>query len=428
MLRGLTIALMILVDDLGDTYHSIDHSPWNGIRLADFVFPFFLWIVGVSIVLAFRKSIARGERSSLVRKSVKRAVKLFCIGLFVQGGTFPNEEAGELLGLPDIPGGTLSYEFDLFRIRIPGILQRIAWGFLVAALVEVFLRPSEEPDTYGETSSTYTYFYIYIVYAAQWLAFLALTGLYLGLMFGIDVPGCGRGHITEQCNAAYYLDHKILGNNHMYQTPTYIRSDGCSTCYPAFCPRVDPKPYCSRAFDPEGILTSMSAATSALLGLAFGHVLVHERDHWQRLRHWVPMSLVCAAVGTIIHFAGFPWNKNLWTTSYVFFMAGVAGGLLSLFYLVIDIYGHSFVFQPLRVMGMNAIFVFTMAAANVFDTLVTFVYWKKPENNIISHTIDKLGDWTDSHDTGVLIYVLLKIAFWFAVSGVLHWRRIYFKV
>ncbi|MQM13516.1 hypothetical protein Taro_046440 [Colocasia esculenta] len=86
--RGLTVALMILVDDAGGAFPSINHSPWTGVTLADFVMPFFLFGVGVSVALVFKKTPNKGAAT---KKVVERSVKLFLLGLLLQGwiGCFP---------------------------------------------------------------------------------------------------------------------------------------------------------------------------------------------------------------------------------------------------------------------------------------------------------------------------------------------------
>ena len=115
--RGLTIAGMILVNNPGTwgaIYDPLEHAAWHGWTPTDFVFPFFLFIVGVSIALALsRRADAGGSRRGLYVKIARRALIIFALGLFLSG--FPY--------------------FDLATIRIPGVLQRIAVCYLVAAVV-----------------------------------------------------------------------------------------------------------------------------------------------------------------------------------------------------------------------------------------------------------------------------------------------------
>ncbi|XP_022640651.1 heparan-alpha-glucosaminide N-acetyltransferase isoform X2 [Vigna radiata var. radiata] len=105
--RGLTVALMILVDDVGRAFPSLNHSPWFGVTLADFVMPFFLFVVGISIALVFKKV---SSKPNATKKVVLRTIKLFLLGLLLQGGYFHGR-------------GKLTYGVDLSKIRWLGVLQ-----------------------------------------------------------------------------------------------------------------------------------------------------------------------------------------------------------------------------------------------------------------------------------------------------------------
>src|SRR6266481_2478704 len=115
--RGLTVVGMILVNDPGSWSHiypPLEHAEWNGWTPTDLIFPFFLFIVGVSMTLSFASRIARGvTRGALVIHVVRRSSLIFAIGLFLHG--FPS--------------------FDLSSIRIMGVLQRIALCYLVSGLL-----------------------------------------------------------------------------------------------------------------------------------------------------------------------------------------------------------------------------------------------------------------------------------------------------
>ncbi|XP_075478859.1 uncharacterized protein LOC142519717 [Primulina tabacum] len=112
--RGLTVALMILVDDAGKAFPSINHAPWFGVKLADFVMPFFLFVVGVSVSLVFKKVT---NRSAATKKVIIRTVWLFLLGVILQGGYFHGRSH-------------LTYGVDLEKIRMMGVLQVIKLAFL----------------------------------------------------------------------------------------------------------------------------------------------------------------------------------------------------------------------------------------------------------------------------------------------------------
>ncbi|GMP87530.1 hypothetical protein CsSME_00039864 [Camellia sinensis var. sinensis] len=105
--RGLTVALMILVDDAGGAFPSINHSPWFGVTLADFVMPFFLFGVGVSTGLVFKKITSK---PSVTKKVILRTIKLFLLGVLLQGGYFHGRNH-------------LTYGVDVRKIRWLGVLQ-----------------------------------------------------------------------------------------------------------------------------------------------------------------------------------------------------------------------------------------------------------------------------------------------------------------
>src|ERR1700679_2764905 len=117
VLRGLTIALMILVNDPGDwahTYAQLDHAKWNGFTLTDFVFPNFLFLVGASIIFSLQSRIARGEsKKTLALHIVRRSFLIFAIKIFLSA--FPY--------------------FHFTNLRIYGVLTRIALCYLIAGLI-----------------------------------------------------------------------------------------------------------------------------------------------------------------------------------------------------------------------------------------------------------------------------------------------------
>ncbi|KAG4970583.1 hypothetical protein JHK85_037004 [Glycine max] len=207
--RGLTIVLMVLVDDAGGAYPRIDHSPWNGCTLADFVMPFFLFIVGVAIALALKRI---PKVKYAVKKIILRTLKLLFWGILLQ--------------------------VDMRFIRWCGILQRIALVYCVVALIETYttkLRPSTLKP--GHLS-------IFTAYRWQWLGGFVAFVIYMVTIFSLYVPDwsfvdynsdkpkrytveCGmRGHLGPACNAVGYVDRQVWGVNHLYSQPVWTRLKG----------------------------------------------------------------------------------------------------------------------------------------------------------------------------------------------------------
>ncbi|GJN07028.1 hypothetical protein PR202_ga24817 [Eleusine coracana subsp. coracana] len=352
--RGLTIVLMILVDDAGGAYERIDHSPWNGCTLADFVMPFFLFIVGVAIAFALKRVPNIG---AAVKKIVVRTLKMLFWGLLLQGG---------YSHAPD----DLSYGVDMKKIRWCGILQRIALVYFMVALIEAFTTKVQ----------------------------------------------CGvRGHLGQACNAVGYVD----------------RQD-CTFSSPNTGPlRADAPAWCLAPFEPEGLLSSLLSILSGIIGIHYGHVLIHFKTHKERLKHWLLMGFSLLVLGIILHFSNaIPINKQLYSFSYVCFTAGVAGVILSAFYILIDVWGLRTPFLFLEWIGMNAMLVFVLGAQGILAAFVNGWYYESPDDTLV-HWIVKhvfVNVW-HSQRLGTLLYVIFgEIVFWGVVAGILHKLRIYWKL
>ena len=170
--RGLTIAAMILVNNPGSwshVYPPLLHAEWHGWTPTDLIFPFFLFIVGVSIPLSFGKRLARGDsRVALLGHIVRRSLILFALGLFM--AAFPR--------------------FDILNIRIMGVLQRIGVVYLFAA-------PA----------------YLFLTRKGRGAALAALLLGYWALLTLVPVPGFGPGDLSPEGNLGAFLDRLILGDH-----------------------------------------------------------------------------------------------------------------------------------------------------------------------------------------------------------------------
>src|SRR5215831_7984119 len=178
--RGATIALMILVNTPGDAdaaYWPLKHSEWHGWTPTDVVFPSFLWIAGVALMLAFERRVAAGTtRRRLFGQTARRALVLFAIGVFLGG--FPH--------------------FDLATLRWMGVLQRIAICTLAGSAIVL---------TTG------------IRGRVAWI--LGLLAAYWALMALVPVPGFGAGRLDLEGNLAHYVDRLVLGAHNWHETKTW---------------------------------------------------------------------------------------------------------------------------------------------------------------------------------------------------------------
>jgi len=177
--RGVTIAAMVVVNNPGSpaAYWPLKHAQWNGWTPTDLIFPFFLFIVGVSLMFSFESRLRRGDsRTDLVLHAIRRSAIIFAIGLFLNG----------------LPG------FHLATWRIPGVLQRIAVAYLAAALITL----------YSGTRAR-----------LAWIVVL-LVGYWVLMRF-VPVPGYGIptheiGLLQPNANLASYLDRKLM-SGHLWQ-------------------------------------------------------------------------------------------------------------------------------------------------------------------------------------------------------------------
>uniref|UniRef100_A0A1D1XS19 Heparan-alpha-glucosaminide N-acetyltransferase n=1 Tax=Anthurium amnicola TaxID=1678845 RepID=A0A1D1XS19_9ARAE len=384
--RGLSIALMVFVDYAGSIFPFIAHSPWNGLRLADFVMPFFLFIVGISLALAYKKI---SNRVLTTYKAVLRAVKLFLLGILLQGGYFHGVNSW-------------TYGVDVDKIRWLGVLQRIAIGYIVAALCEIWFSRSIMKDS---GSGSFKNYYL------QWFAVLLISCIYLWLLYGLYVPDwqfkvqlptsslssssdgyviktvkcAARGDLGPACNSAGMIDRYLLGIEHLYKKPTY---KNLKECWLENGQVLENSPaWCWAPFEPEGILSSLMAAVTCIIGLQFGHILVQIEDHKSRLFQWFLLSLLLFALGEFLALIGLPLNKSLYTVSYMLITTSSAGVAFCALYLMVDICGYRCLFFVLEWMGRHSLSIFVLVASNLAIIATQGFYWRIPQNNVIHWVI-----------------------------------------
>lgn len=383
--RGLCVFLMMLVDYAGSIFPVIAHVPWNGLHLADFVMPFFLFVAGISVAIVYKKVSDRVEASW---KALLRALKLFLIGVFLQGGYFHGATS-------------LSYGVDIERIRYFGILQRIAIGYVVAALCEIWL-PCQRWRDEG----------LRRIYNWQWCIVLLLSVVYLGLLYGLHVPDwqyviqsdsslmtasnftvysvkCSvRGDLGPACNSAGMIDRDLLGIDHLYTKPVYRNLKECNIYSDGQVPQTSPS-WCHAPFDPEGILSSLTAAATCIIGLQYGHVLIQLQNHKERLWNWVIFSVLLMCLGSLLALVGMPINKSLYTISYMMVTSAVSGITFCLLYALVDVYGWRRLTCAFGWMGKHSLGIFILVTSNIIIILVQGFYLKSPDNNIVHWIITR---------------------------------------
>jgi predicted acyltransferase len=206
--------------------------------------------------------------------------------------------------------GLLVYAFPHFGLshqRLLGVLQRIAICYLAASVI-----------------------YLYTGVRAQIVWIVSLFGAYWLLMAFMNVPGYGPGNLTVEGNFAHYIDRIVLGAHNYANTKTW---------------------------DPEGIVSTLPAIGSALLGVMAGHILSLPVPLSVRRHRLLIVGGFLVALGLIWN-VKLPINKKLWTDSFACFMAGLDFAVLAIFIWIVDERGFSKWCKPLLITGMNAITVY----------------------------------------------------------------------
>ena len=294
--RGATVVAMIIVNNPGTwdaVYGPLRHATWNGCTPTDLIFPFFLFIVGVSIHFAYHTRKREGLNKKNLLKIVKRAAIIFLLGLFLAWFTLP-----------------LGRMFDgerLATLRIPGVLQRISLVFLFCSL---------------------------IYFKTNWLgqiriATFLLVAYYL-MMVLLPVPGFGPANLEPGTNLAAWSDRLLL-DGHLWPQ--------------------------SQTWDPEGVLSTLPAIATGLLGTLTGQ-LFHEIKNPAERVSWMFLIGGVLILSGLCWDIAFPINKALWTSSYVLYTGGLAIQGLAASHWIIDIHHRQSWIKPFLYFGMNAIFAF----------------------------------------------------------------------
>ncbi len=369
--RGLTIAGMILVNNPGSWEHiypPLEHAAWNGLTPTDLIFPFFLFIVGVAVKYSLDKPLLGGLTPAKIRPRIlRRTAALFLLGEVLAG--FPR--------------------YHLAAIRIPGVLQRIAVCYLAASFIYLWLARAEN----GEIK--------FRPRAAAWLAG-ALLALYYALMKFAPFPGGEAGSwAVPGATLAAWLDRAVFGVRHLWRN--------------------------TETWDPEGILSTIPAVATALIGLLAGWWLETGKERMEKAAGLLVAGCILAAAGYLAS-AFMPINKNLWTPSFVLVTGGLALLFLGVIYWYADIRGCRRATLPFLVYGSNAIAVYFLAdigaelmcmikvkAGGASCALIDFIYGRMLQ--------PAFGD-----TLGSLVYAIGYVLFWLAAMWVLYRKKIFIKV
>jgi predicted acyltransferase len=371
--RGITILAMILVNNPGTwgaMYAPLRHADWHGWTVTDLIFPFFLFIVGVAIVYAFSGKLEKGEaKGALTLTALKRAGVLFLLGLIMAG--YPFFQLEPSFGLRD----------NIELIRIMGVLQRIAICYFLASVIFLYFKPK-----------------VQLYWAAGFVLF------YWAAMFLIPVPGHGAGLIDDKINnLAAFIDRAILGQNMWVGT--------------------------GRLWDPEGLLSTLPAISTTLIGVWAGHILRNkDNDEVKKTAQLMVTGSILVIIGYIWAWH-FPINKPIWSSSYAVMTGGQAMVGLALCYWFIDVKGYKKWTEPFVVYGVNAITVFFMSGI-IARTLGLFHVTMASGDTVTVQRwifLTFFDSWMSTINAS-LAYSIMWVFLWYLILLFMYRKKIIIKV
>lgn len=364
--RGITIAAMILVNNPGSwshVYPPLLHADWHGWTPTDLIFPFFLFIVGVAMTYSFGKMVKRGTPKARMYGKVLRRSVL----LFAIGLFI------EIFPLVRFDPLRL---YDFSTLRVMGVLQRIGLCYLFASVIYLGFRKTRT--------------------LMLWVAGL-LVGYWL-LMTAVPVPGYGAGDFSREGNLVAYIDQLVLGD-HLWQP----------------------------GWDPEGLLSTIPAVSTVLLGVLTGKLLQSEKSDMEKVNYLFLFGNLGLISGLILD-SWFPINKGLWTSSYVLFTGGFALHFLAVCFWLIDIKGYRKWAKPFKVYGLNALAVYVFSSLMARLLAIIPVPTTGGTSPLKKYIFDNFLRAIAEPVNASLLFALLYLLFWLWIMWIFYKRKIFIKI
>jgi predicted acyltransferase len=371
--RGITMATMILVNmaslpDDGKKYLWLDHAAWDGWNIADLVFPFFLYIIGVSMAFSLAKYTSQTVpiTKQVYWQIARRSLILFGLGLLLNN----------LVWNYNLTAPTLFANLD--RVRIMGVLQRIGIGFFCASIA-VLLLPQRK---------------IWI------LSISILVGYWLILAF-VPALDNGDGIFSKAGNFGAYIDRLIITPAHLHKGSGYMS-------------------------DPEGLFGTLPAIASILFGYLTGAWLKVQSVTSRTSTNLLMFGLAAVVIGLLWN-GIFPINKKMWTSSFVLFTTGA--GLISLAacYELVDVRKYKKWFKPFEILGLNAIFIYVASIVFIKLIMVNEIGSGKQAKSIYEWLNSSLFGWAGDLNSSVL-FAIATVLLWLGVSYFMYRRSWFLKI
>lgn len=411
--RGLTILLMTIVNNPGSwaaIYPPLQHAEWHGCTPTDLVFPFFIFIMGVAISFAMP---TKTYDSTTFNKIFTRSLRMICLGIFFN--FFSNIQLFGLEGIPLIFGrllitalvgyalmGNFSLKLKTYlavsifiiymilaysgieayqSVRLPGVLQRIGIVYFIASLL--YLKTTQK---------------------TQLLVTVGLLLGYWAIMTLIPAPGFEITNLEKGTNIAAWFDN-ILLKGHMWES--------------------------SKTWDPEGVLSTIPAIATGIIGLLIGQLLNSQLLKLEKAKKMTIIGISLIILGQLWNII-FPINKSLWTSSYVLYTAGLATITLAILYYFIDIADYKKGTKLFLIWGVNPMIVFFLS--QIIPQAFAAISFANPQNpseqtNLLDYLyVAGVQPFFNNPMTASLVFALLYVALWSILLAYFYKKKMYFKV
>lgn len=375
ILRGITIAGMILVNNPGSwtsIYAPLKHAEWNGLTPTDLVFPFFMFIMGISMYFSLRKFQFRPS-GHLMWKIVRRTILIYLIGVAI--AWFSNFCYG-LAGSEGPLWDRICQSANSFaHLRLVGVMPRLALTYFFGSIVAITLKHKFIPWLIAA---------ILVVYAVILLV--------------------GHGYDFTTDNVIYLVDTAILGHAHMYSG---VSVGGVNM-----------------PFDPEGLLSTLPCIAHVLIGMMCGEMIMKTKDNNQRTNDLFRIGIILTFAGLLLNY-GLPINKSIWSPTYVITTCGLGASLLGLLIWIIDIKGRKSWCRFFESFGINPLFLYVLGGVLgiLFGSIsiggVSIKGW------INTHFL--LAMVGDAYLASCLYAIVFVIINW-CIGYILYKKKIYIKI
>jgi len=373
ILRGITVAGMLLVNNPGTWSHiytPLEHAEWIGLTPTDLVFPFFIFVMGVSMYFSLRKFNFK-LNGTLLKKIVRRTVLLMLVGWAVSWFSHL------MYGLARGDSFAVAVN-NLDTIRILGVFQRLALCYFFGSLIAVLCNHKFIP----------------------WVIGILLVGYALLLQLG-------NGYDFSLDNILARVDNAVLGEKHMYHESAY----GTKI-----------------ALDPEGLLSTIPCIAHVLIGLMVGKLIMTYHDNHDRIMRLMILGTSMLLAGWLLQY-GIPCGKKMWSSTFVLITTGMATCILALLIYVIDVKGNKRWCRFFEHFGVNPLALYLLGSilSIVFGSVA--IGHSLEGDRITIHSMIYDGYLTfASEKCASLLYAITFVLINWVVGYILYKKKIYIKI